>query len=137
MTSAYGTEAIWDIFDESIVTFTGPDGSSVRYGSDANPYPEPLFGITAWNPGEERPHEENVAANERLKAHLTQSAIRFVDAEGASPDGTWNEPGYVLIGTDRATAVAVAREFGQLAIHEMANGVLRVVKSAGNSDTTT
>ena len=129
MTSAYGTDDIWNVFDDSIVVFDGPDGTPVRYGTDPCPYPEPLFGVTGWNPGEDRPRDENERANERLGERLTALGIRHVDAVGSSPDGTWQEPGFVLIGTDQATALSTADEFGQLAIHEMSEGRLLVVST--------
>lgn len=129
MTSAYGTDDIWQVFDDSIVIFAGPDGDTIRYGTDPCPYPEPLFGVTGWNPGVERPIEENQRANERLQRRLIELGIRHVDAVGSSPDGTWQEPGFVLIGTDRATALSTADEFGQLAIHEMSEGRLLVVST--------
>lgn len=129
MTSAYGTDAIWDIFDDSIVQLHLPDGRWITYGTDPHPFDEPLFGVTGWNPGEERSLEENVAANRRLAERLDEMGIRWIEAVGSSPDGSWREPGFALIGTDRATALGIAREFGQLAIHEMVGGKLGVVKT--------
>lgn len=129
MTSAYGSDAIWDVFDDSVVRLHLPNGTTITYGVDPHPFAEPLFGVTAWNPGEERPVEENQAANVRLAARLDELGIERVDAVGSSPDEAWSEPGFVLIGTDEATALAVAREFGQLAIHAMCGGKLMVVKT--------
>ncbi len=129
MASAYGSDEIWEVFDDSIVRIRVAPERWITYGVDPCPYPEPLFGVTGWNPGEERPLDDNERANDRLAERLRAEGIEHVDAVGSAPDHRWSEPGFVLIGTDRATALRLAREFGQLAIHEMTRGRLGVVKT--------
>ena len=47
-------------------------------------------------------------------------------AAGSSPDGGWAEESVAVVGIDRAAARALGREFGQHAVFEVADGLLRV-----------
>lgn len=84
----------------------------------------PFALITAWNPGHARPGDvENAAANARLRHRLTALSLRFVAADGRSPDGAHMEPSFAVFGISREAALELAREFGQAAIVWLEGGI--------------
>lgn len=127
---AYGTDAIWDTFLDAVVTVHV--GTTVlTVGTDILPWPAPVHILTAWNPGEERPHAQNVAANERLRRDLVERGLDHAPAIGASPDGTWSEDGFAVSGLGHADAVALGAHYGQLAIYEVTGSSWAVVPCDG------
>lgn len=124
--SAYGTEDIWTVFADAVLA-VHVDGHDLVVGRDRLPWTAPTYAVTAWNPGEERPARENAAANARLEADLLAAGIEHHPATGSSPDGSWSEPGFLLVGCRRNEALAVARRYGQLAIYEVIEDLLVVV----------
>lgn len=117
---------LWRVFADATLRVT-IDGADVVVGVDPTPWDGPAYAVTGWNPGESRPRSENDAANERLASELRAAGVHHHPAVGSSPDGSWEEPGYVLVGVDRATAIEWGRRFGQLAIYEIVDGRLLVV----------
>ncbi len=80
----------------------------------------PLFVLTAHNPASEvRPDAENEQQNAALKADIEALGFAPYDAIGKSPDGSWFEPGFALIGVDLATANELGKKYGQHAIFEI------------------
>lgn len=72
--------------------------------------------LTAWNPAsEERPREENDAAQERLRAILRQEGVRFFEGMSEPDDGHPGEASLLAVMT-RERAMELGREFGQNAI---------------------
>ena len=47
-------------------------------------------------------------------------------AVGSSPDGVWAEESVAVVGIDLVAARSLGREFGQNAVFEVADGMLRV-----------
>ena len=47
-------------------------------------------------------------------------------AVGSSPDGVWAEKSVAVVGIDLVAARSLGREFGQNAVFEVADGMLRV-----------
>jgi hypothetical protein len=60
--------------------------------------------------------EENAAANALLECELRVSGRRFFPATRETPDGSWSEPGFAVVGMADVVAIMLARRFGQLAI---------------------
>jgi acetyl esterase/lipase len=88
----------------------------------------PVWLVTAWNPdGLARDEAENRAANDELAALLASRGIGQVEALGASPDGSWAEPGYCIWGIDRQEAAELGARFGQLAVYEVDQQAVSVV----------
>jgi hypothetical protein len=117
--SHYGTDGIWDTFAAAVVTVHPPSGGAIVVGEEPLPWPEPTHVVTAWNPGEERPHEQNVRADERLERELDGRGLTHCRAIGSSPDGSWSEEGFAIVGMSRDQALALARAYGQMAIYEV------------------
>ena len=83
--------------------------------------------LTAFNPhGRDHDADDNARRDARLRDELTRRGIPWVCADGRSPDATHREPG-VAIRTDRGTAIAIARDYGQSAIYWYDGGTVWLV----------
>ena len=72
--------------------------------------------VTGENPfGQEKPPAENAAANEALRAAIDDLGLVRVTSDGGSEDGTWNEPGFLVLGGDDAILDQLSRRFRQAA----------------------
>jgi sugar fermentation stimulation protein A len=69
---------------------------------------------------------ENADRNRRLLAELEARSLRWIIADGSSPDGSWHEPGYGVVDGDVDEVLALARRFEQLAVFELTATRLRV-----------
>ena len=79
--------------------------------------------ITAWNPGDDRPtHDENVAANERLRVDLVERGLSPVRAIGADPDSDHFEESWAVVGLSDESARAIGASYGQVAIFRLERG---------------
>ncbi|MCC6958490.1 MAG: DUF3293 domain-containing protein [Dehalococcoidia bacterium] len=104
-------------YREALYSVELPGGTVTFRIGERLPDVEPFALITAWNPGHARPGDvENAAANARLRYRLTALSLRFVAADGRSPDGAHVEPSFAVFGISREAGLALAREFGQAAI---------------------
>jgi hypothetical protein len=84
--------------------------------------------ITAWNPGDDRPtHDENDAANERLRVDLVKRGLNPVRARGADPDSDHFEESWAVVGLDDDEARMIGATFGQVAVFRITNGVQTVL----------
>lgn len=84
--------------------------------------------ITAWNPGDERPsNEENGWANERLRMLLTDRHYRPAPAVGADPDSDHREESWAVVGMNDAEACEIGAMFGQVAVFRIADGLQTVL----------
>ena len=73
--------------------------------------------ITAWNPGLERPNDEdNRAANRRLERELIAQGYEFSSACGRSRDGTHEEASFAIFDVSADDAARLGRRFGQSAV---------------------
>jgi hypothetical protein len=123
-------EDLWETYATAHISCV-VDGRIVRLrGPDVDPLPaDPLFVLTAWNPGGvERDQAANDAAERVLEAELTAGGRTWWPADGHSPDESWSEPGVALGGLDRDTACALGERYGQLAVFELTGAVVRVVR---------
>jgi len=80
--------------------------------------------ISAWNPrSEPTPAEVNSATQIELEAELSTAGYRFFPGEGVPADSAWPPEASVLVlGINRAAAIAVGRRYGQNAIVVGAKG---------------
>jgi Protein of unknown function (DUF3293) len=100
-----------------------PDGSVGEF-----PLAAPLHLVTAYNPrGEDLPLDRNRARQAELADYLRSELIASVPSLGASPDGSWSEPGFALLDLDEARALDLARHFDQAAIYAWSAARLEVV----------
>ena len=84
------------------------------------PFDGPVFGITAWDPqGVHRSTKENETANQALASDLLTLGLHFVQGYGAGLEDHDGEPGFIVWGTDRATACRLGSIFDQDAIYEI------------------
>lgn len=95
-----------DAFERAVVTLASPVAETVWVVTAFNPRGELLSDAT---------NAERQAALERRVAGLS-----WVRAEGRDAAGTWREPSLALRGCGREAALALAREFDQDAIYELA-----------------
>ncbi len=72
--------------------------------------------VTGENPfGQEKPPAENAAANEALRAAIDSLGLMRVASDGGSEDGSWNEPGFLVLGGDDDILDQLSRRFRQAA----------------------
>lgn len=131
-----------DTWATAIVSFARADGTTVAVegqgldGVDAVEGPSAALGaatvdvLTAWNPrSQEQAREANDRANARLREQLdgVLPAGAVLDATGASPDGSWSEPGFAVLDGEPAVVLELARAHGQHAIYRWTDAGWSVV----------
>ncbi|MDQ1347269.1 MAG: hypothetical protein QG573_638 [Acidobacteriota bacterium] len=74
--------------------------------------------ISAANPGSQPlPEAENEDRHRRLVEQVTAAGLPALDGESyAAADGEWRERSLLIAGLAREAAIALAREFGQVAL---------------------
>ncbi|MBU6245653.1 MAG: DUF3293 domain-containing protein [Actinomycetales bacterium] len=73
--------------------------------------------LTAWNPGFDRPGAQaNRERNRMLGQRLEDAGFEAWPADGADPDGSFAEEGFLVWGMPIDQACALAGEFGQFAV---------------------
>jgi hypothetical protein len=120
----------WDTYAGAHIS-CAVDGRTVGLrGPEVDPLPaDPLFVLTAWNPGGvDRDRATNDEAERALEAELTAGGLTWWPADGRSPDDSWSEPGVAVAGLDRGAACALGERYGQLAVYELTDAVVRVVR---------
>jgi hypothetical protein len=104
----------------------------------AGPFPEPLpaeplFVVTAENPGSRRlGPDENAARNAELDAALRALRCLRWPAWGEAADGSWAESGFAVAGVDRDVVVSLGERFGQVAVFELTDAEQRIVGCQGD-----
>jgi len=82
---------------------------------------EDLHVITAWNPGPLRlSRDVNRSRNRDLRMRLEKHSSRLYPALGADPGSEYAEESWGTSGLSDETALAIAREFDQVAIFRLA-----------------
>lgn len=72
--------------------------------------------VTGENPfGQAQSAEENAAANTALAQAIDALGLARLPSDGGSEDGSWNEPGFLVIGGEGEPVDALARRFRQAA----------------------
>ena len=112
-------------------TITVPAGTTGR--NNRWPWVQPVWVVTAHNPGGTVCSVNwNRGASTSLRNSLKKQGIEFVRATGRSPDRTWSESGYALVGISKSQALTIARQCGQLAIFRLHNWRRTVNKTGIN-----
>jgi len=125
-------DALWDTYAGAHITCEVHGRTCRLRGPEVDPLPtDPVFVLTAWNPGGlDRGQAENDEAERMLEAELASADALFWPALGRSPDDSWAEPGVAVAGCDRGAACALGERYGQLAVYELTDAVVRVVRCA-------
>jgi len=126
-----GDDAFWDLYIDAIIEIEVDGKKRCVRGPNAASLPAdaPLFVLTAYNPGgEDLDGARNEAAERALERELSSDEVTFWPALGRSRDGSWSEPGVALAGFDRARACAYGKRYGQLAIYELTEDEVHVVR---------
>jgi hypothetical protein len=125
-------DAVWDTYAGAYITYT-VDGRRCRLrGPIVDSLPaDPLFVLTAWNPGgTERDRAVNDADERVLEDELRGAGLTWWPADGRSPDDSWSEPGVAVAGLDRDAACVLGERYRQLAVYELTGDDVRVVRCA-------
>lgn len=92
--------------------------------------------ITAWNRSSvKRSRDANRTANRELREVLIRNGAKPRIVIGRSPDGRWREERYLMGGLTRTRAAEIGAMFGQVAIFELDDACLRVVRCSDGSET--
>ena len=84
--------------------------------------------ITAWNPGDERPtDEQNDMANRALFDELEERGLRPFRAVGADPDSPHFEESWAVIGLSDDEARSIGASYGQIAVFRFTGNVQTVM----------
>ena len=87
----------------------------------------PFWVVTAWNPfSEELSPLVNAGRHAELCQRFENDGLTWLPAVGSSPDGGWAEESVAVWGLESEAARLLGREFGQHAVFEVADGLLRV-----------
>jgi len=120
-----------DVYLEAIIECEVDGRTWWVRGPSAEPLPAgaPIFVLTAYNPGGvERADAENQAAEHSLERELSAAGTMYWPALGRSHDGSWSEPGIAVAKFDRAGACALGNRYGQLAVYELTDEEVLVVR---------
>ena len=89
--------------------------------------------ITAWNPGDLRPSDqENLAANDALKERLVALGLHPIRAIGSDPDSSHFEESWAASGLTDAEARTIGADFGQAAVFRLDARSQTVLGCAGH-----
>ena len=122
---------LWDIWAGAVIDCEIDGRRRALRAPAAPPLPAdaPIFVLTAHNPGGvERDAASNDAAEAVLEAELAAIGVTFWPATGRARDASWSEPGVAVAGLDRAGACALAGRYGQLAVFELDEDDVHVVR---------
>jgi hypothetical protein len=126
-----GDDDLWDQYADALIDceidgqprcLRGPD-------RDALPDREPIFVLTAYNPGGIACDEaRNEAAQARLEHDLAAIGLTVWPAVGRSRDASWSEPGVAVARFGRDRACEYGTRYGQLAVFELTDDDVHVVR---------
>jgi hypothetical protein len=119
-------ENIIDVYLSSVVTIL-IDGEWYPASAAPKMLGEPLFMISAWNPGVQLSEAENEKLSRELEALLNDRGYLWVQAKGADPNSDYFEPSYVITNIAESDALSIARDFKQVAIFRITHDQLTVI----------
>jgi len=128
---ALADDSLWDLWADAVIDCEIDGTRRWLRGPDAGPLPAvaPIFVLTAYNPnGLERDAALNEADQAKLEHELTGRSLTFWPATGRSRDGSWSEPGFAVAGVDRARGCELGSRYGQLAVYELTEDEVHVVR---------
>ncbi|MDH3425526.1 MAG: DUF3293 domain-containing protein [Acidimicrobiia bacterium] len=127
-------DELLDGFARAVVTISFDHGTRVLHphpNGDVGPgfpFEQPVHIVTAYNPGGVVSDAASNAARHRsLVDAVAALGVETLETIGSGPDGSIPEPGLLMAGLVRETAIAVGRRFGQSAIYEWRNDGLEVL----------
>jgi len=126
-----GDDASWDLYIDAIIEIVVDGRTNSVRGPNAVALPAdaPVFVLTAYNPGGvDREDAENEAAERFLESELAAAGVTSWPAFGHSRDESWCEPGVAVASFDRARACALGDRYGQLAVYELTDDEVYVVR---------
>ena len=126
-----GDDASWDLYVDAIIEIVVDGRTKCVRGPRAEPLPAdpPVFVLTAYNPGGvDREEADNEAAERLLEGELAAAGVTYWPAFGHSRDESWSEPGVAVAKFDRAGACALGDRYGQLAVYELTDDEVLVVR---------
>ena len=95
---------------------------------DGFPFRGPVHVVTAYNPrGLVSDEASNAARHRALLDRVETIGVESFATVGSGTDGSMREPGVLLVGLDRVSAIALGRRFGQSAIYEWRSDRLALV----------
>jgi hypothetical protein len=86
--------------------------------------------VSGCNPGYRETEQVNSRLHQELELRLRELGSDPRPAVGMSPDGSWLEPSWAVVGLSRETVCALGREFGQVAVFEIDSQRIQVVQCA-------
>jgi Protein of unknown function (DUF3293) len=126
-------DQLWDVYAGAIIECEIDGELRCLRGPDAPvlPAPAPIFVLTAYNPGgKDREAARNEESERDLERDLGADGVPSWPAVGRARDGSWSEPGVAIVGVDRARACAYGARYGQLAVYELNDAEVLVVRCA-------
>ncbi|MHB8328198.1 MAG: DUF3293 domain-containing protein [Acidimicrobiales bacterium] len=129
-------ESSWASYTRAFVEFFPPDRAPFRVfpapkgitGNWVSGLDGPIYVITAWNPGTERPGvDTNRARQKSLEADLRERQLEVWPAVGCDPDSPHREESAATSGLSELDAVALGVHYGQDAIFSWTPEVWTVV----------
>jgi hypothetical protein len=124
-------DELWDLYADALIECEVDGSVRCLRGPDADSLPAdaPIFVMTAYNPGGvDRDQARNVAGEEALERDLALGGATIWAAIGRSPDASWSEPGVAVADLDRSEACSYGRRYGQLAVYELTEDAVHVVR---------
>ena len=89
---------------------------------------ESVYVISGCNPGFREADDVNERRHGLLEARLNELGVTPRPAVGLSPDESWIEPSWAVVGLTRDQACDVGWEFGQVAVFEIDSRQIHVVR---------
>ncbi len=119
------SEEVWSAYMKTVVDFALP----AQIAFTVSPAPRgtvgdwpggvgaPVFVLTAWNPGSERPGEEaNRSRQEKLETEFRERGLEVWSTIGRDPESDYFEVGIAVCGLTEDEALAIGVRYGQDAI---------------------
>ncbi|MDH3730315.1 MAG: DUF3293 domain-containing protein [Acidimicrobiia bacterium] len=130
-------DELLDGFAHAVVTISFEHGTCVLHPQTIGdvgssfPFRQAVHIVTAYNPGGE---VSDAAANADRHRSLVEVAralgVETLETIGSAPDGSIPEPGLLIAGLARATAITLGHRFGQSAIYEWRHDALEILNVA-------
>ena len=125
------TGSTWEAFTDAQVSILWPDGTRILRPdptgavSGAYPFDATAHIVTAYNPnGELAPKDENEKNDTLLGEWL--AGLGTYRTVSSAPDGSFAEPGYLLVGLPSADVRSLGIAFGQLAVYKWSAEALHI-----------
>jgi hypothetical protein len=138
-----GASFSWQLYLDAVVEMELPQGClrlrpqpPGQKGTWPAGLEAPVHVVTAWNPAsQERPEEENRAAQVRLEEELSALGAVFWPAVGSDTRSDYREEGVAVVGLSEADASALAARYGQSAIYAWTPQAWAVIACDGSRRT--